>query len=73
MMSRNMSFTKINELDSKQQKDLSKGFKHSDIGHHLLNPYMSIWFCILPLMIEKLVFSQITMGKFILASSDFQC
>ena len=63
----NMSFAKLNEFDSKQQKNLGKGFKHSHICHHLLN----VWFCILPLMIVKLVFSQITMGKFILFSNDF--
>ena len=67
----NMFFAKLNEFDSKQQKNLGKGFKHSHICHHLLNPYVSVWFCILPLMIVKLVFSQITMGKFILFSNDF--
>ena len=71
MMSRKMSFAKINELDSKQQKELGKGFKDSHICHHLLKTYLSVWFCILPLMIVKLVFSQITMGKFILFSNDF--
>ena len=42
MMSRKMSFAKINELDSKQQKDLGKGFKHSHLCHDLLNLYMRV-------------------------------
>ena len=62
-MSRNMSFTKMNKLEKKQQKDSGKGFKHSHICHHLLNPYVSVWFCILPLMIVKLVFFKITIEK----------